>query len=786
MTDRADTEGAGAPAAPAFRPFVPPSLSPPELTWAPVVTGALLGIIFGASSLYLVLKVGLTVSASIPVAVMAITLFRGFSAAFGLRRATILENNIVQTTGSAGESIAFGVGLTMPALLLLGFDIDVVRVMTVGVLGGLLGILMMIPLRRAFVVKQHGTLVYPEGTACADVLIAGEKGGATARMVFLGFGIGFAYQALMLVGKVWKEVAAKALYTTGAGGQTVGLKAGVLSSEMSAPLLGVGYIIGPRIAGIMVAGGVLAYLVLVPLIAYVGDGLTQPLAPAVSKVDAKTGQDTGLIRNMSPKALRDNYILYIGAGAVAAGGIISMLKALPVIAGSVAAGFRDLRAEREAARGGAAAAVPRTERDLSMRVVLFGSLGMVLALAVAPSLGLGLNPTGLLGAGMILLFGFLFVTVSSRLTGEIGSSSNPISGMTVATLLLTCLVLLTLGEAGVLTIGKEMKLAALTVAAVVCIASSNGGTTSQALKTGYLVGATPRNQQYAILIGSLTSALVVGVTLLLLNQAGTVYTKKDLPPGKVDVAKLAGTDRVRSGQYADDPATYKVLNVGEGEAGAAAPPGRYLVGDDGVVKYRVDPAVNGTLEEQDDGTKVSNKFDAPKTRLMSLIINGILDRKLPWDLVIIGALIALTLELAGVPALPFAVGVYLPLSASMPIFIGGLIRFVADRRRGGAAEGDTGPGVLLSSGYIAGGSIAALVAAFLEFAPEFLKTLDLSGSFTGVQVWGEPWGASNVPVVGAFAVLVGVLLAVGAGWVGSRRAAPGVYNPGAARPGDVE
>lgn len=650
----------------------------------------------------------------------------------------------------------------MPALLLLGFDIDVLRVMTVGVLGGLLGILMMIPLRRAFVVKQHGTLAYPEGTACADVLIAGEKGGATARMVFLGFGLGFAYQALMLVAHLWKEVAAKALYATTAAGKTVGLKAGVLAAELSAPLLGVGYIIGPKIGGIMVGGGVLAYLVIVPAIAYFGEGSAEPIAPAVHAVDEKTGIDKGLIRNMTPKELRDHYVLYIGAGAVAAGGIISMLKALPVILSSVAAGFRDLRAERAAATSGTAAAVPRTEQDLSMRVVVFGSVGMVFALAAAPSLGLGFSVHGFLGAVMILVFGFLFVTVSSRLTGEIGSSSNPISGMTVATLLLTCLLLLVLGETGVIPLGKETKLAALTVAAVVCIASSNGGTTSQALKTGYLVGATPRAQQYAILIGSLTSALVVGVTLLWLNQAGTVYTKKGLPKATIDPATLTHTDRVRSGPYTADTTEYKVLNVGESEAGAAVPPGRYFVAADGAVAYRVDPAVNGTLDEHDDGSKVSNKFDAPKTRLMSLIINGILDRKLPWDLVLIGVLIAVTLELAGVPSLPFAVGVYLPLSASTPIFLGGLVRGLVDRIRNAPDEGDTSPGVLLSSGYIAGGSIAALVAAFLEFAPDVLKALDLSEKVGGVSIAGTPWAESNVPVLAAFGVLVAVLVAVGA------------------------
>lgn len=752
---------------PSFRPFVPPEESPPEFTLFPVIVGALLGIVFGASSVYLVLKVGLTVSASIPVAVMAVTLFRIASKATGLRATSILENNIVQTTGSAGESIAFAVGLALPALLLLGFEIDVVRVTTVGVLGGLLGILMMIPLRRAFIVKKHGELKYPEGTACADVLIAGEKGGSTALMVFVGFVIGFAYQFLMLGCKLWKDTAEKALSFVGADGKTVGLKGGELGLEASAPLLGVGYVIGPRISCIMVAGGILAYLVLVPAIAFFGDGLDKPLAPAVSKLD-DDGKDVGLIRNMSVGQIRNNYILYIGAGAVAAGGIISMIQALPVIFGSVVAGLRDFAAERKASRDGTAVAALRTERDLPMSVVVFGSLGMVAALAAAPSLGLGLTPAGVSGAIMILLFGFLFVTVSSRLTGEIGSSSNPISGMTVATLLLTCLILLGLDSLGLVTINKELKLAALTVAGVVCVASSNGGTTSQALKTGYLVGATPRWQQYAILIGSLTSAVAVGFVLLGLNQAGTVYSKKNLPAVTVNVAKLDRTDRVRSGPYAaDDTTTYAVLNVGEGEKlnpdtlttgnVADVPPGQYLVSADGKIAYLVDPAINGKLKTQDDGTEVPTKYDAPKTQLIALIINGVLDRALPWDLVLLGVLIAVTLELSGVPSLPFAVGVYLPLSSSTPIFIGGVVRWLSDKlKRGKVDESDSSPGVLLSSGYIAGGSIAAVLVAFLAFSDTLPKLIDLSKTdpFAG-------WSGSDGLVASMFGLLAVILLIVG-------------------------
>jgi putative OPT family oligopeptide transporter len=767
-----------------FKPFVSPSESPPEFTVAPVVVGTLLGIVFGASSMYLVLKVGLTVSASIPVAVLSFALFRVLSGAFGLRKRSVLENNISQTAGSAGESIAFGVGLVMPALLVLGFDIDVVRVMTVGVLGGLLGILMMIPLRRAFIVNKHGELKYPEGTACADVLKAGEKGGSTAGTLVIGLVIGFIYQFAVLGLKLLKDTASAAIHFKNSVGETVfQLKGASVGSEMSAPLLGVGFIIGPRIASVMVAGGILAYLVLVPAIVYFGEHLTAPVAPAVSSM--KDGKDIGLIKNMSAGQIRNNYILYIGAGAVATGGIISMIQALPVIMGSVMAGFRDLRGGRNGANDTANRVVPRTERDLPMTVVIFGSLGMVVALAVAPSLGLGLNLAGIAGAVMILFFGFLFVTVSSRLTGEIGSSSNPISGMTVATLLLTCLILLVMSESGLITLGKEVKLLALTIAGVVCIASSNGGTTSQALKTGHLLGSTPKYQQYAILVGSLASALVVGVVLLTLNQAGTIYTKlpSNLPPSsvRVDVGKLTATDRVRTGQYASDTTEYKVLVLGDREKmdpallSAGKPedvkPGRYLIAADGSFAYLCDPAVNGKVDYEDsemdkpeaERKKVSNQFDAPKTQLVALIIDGILDRNLPWGLVVIGALIALTVHLCGVSALAFAVGVYLPLSSSVPIFLGGMVRALVDKLRNKPEEGDSSPGVLLSSGYIAGGSLAALAAAAIEFMPSVKEALNLCPKFFTDPETGNPLEEpiSDLHVTIAFGILAVILIMIG-------------------------
>src|SRR5438034_7289419 len=480
------------------RPFVPDSASLAAFTPRAVVMGALLGMLFGASSLYLVLKVGLTVSASIPVAVIAIALFRLASQA-GVRDSTILENNIVQTAGSAGESIAFGLGVTMPAILILGFDLEIARVTLVAVLGALLGILMMIPLRRTLIVARHGQLKYPEGTACAEVLKAAESksaraGGSGAAdssragVIFLGFAIGLVYKTVNIALKGWKDVPEKVFGPP--------LRGGSVGAEISPELLGVGYIIGPRIASIMCAGGVLAYLLLIPLIKFFGDALQAPLAPGAK-----------LIHDMSPNQIRGAYVLYIGAGAVAAGGVVSLARALPMI-------WRSLRGSLGGYGTGAGAKVSgRTDQDIPMKWVLVGCLAIIIAIMLSAPLHMNL-----LGALLILVFGFLFSTVSSQLTGEIGSSSNPISGMTVATLLLTCLIFLVVGWTG-----GPYYLTALSVGAIVCIASSNAGATSQDLKTGFLIGATPRLQQIAILAGALASALVLGPILLKLNDAATVY-----------------------------------------------------------------------------------------------------------------------------------------------------------------------------------------------------------------------------------------------------------------------
>ena len=692
---------------PAVSPYIPASVQMPEFTLRALFMGVVLGMIFGASSLYLVLKVGLTVSASIPVAVIAITLFR-LTHKLGGKDSTILENNITQTAGSAGESIAFGLGVTMPAILILGFDLEISRVMLVGVLGSLLGILLMIPMRRTMIVLQHNELKYPEGTACAEVLKAAANAESRAaaglsaadsknsdadasqraKIIFGGFGIGLLYKVANIAFKGWKETPATSFGAP--------LQGGSIAAEISPELLGVGYIIGPRVGAIMAAGGVLSYLLLIPMIKFFGDQLSDPIAPGAKLISA-----------MSPGEVRASYILYIGAGAVAAGGIISLARAMPTIWNSMQAGLKGLRQS-----GGAKAGVDRTDQDIPMKWVMIGTFGLLAIITLATPLHMNL-----LGAILILAFGFLFATVSSRLTGEIGSSSNPISGMTVATLLLTCMVFLLLGWTG-----GQYYVTALSIGAIVCIASSNAGATSQDLKTGFLVGATPRLQQYAILAGALCSALILGPVLLKLNEASTVYVPAaQVAPGlTTDAAQLTDTAVLIGPQAVQDANTYKVWHKTDTVGG---PAGKYLVDNAGQVAYLVDPGINGTYTKRPDGTEVK-KYEAPKAVLMSYIIKGILDQKLPWTLVLFGVVIAIVLEMAGVSSLAFAVGVYLPLSSSAPLFIGGMLRWWVDRRNSKMAHnahltpaelqaaGDGSSGVLLASGYIAGGALAGIVIAF--------------------------------------------------------------------------
>lgn len=689
----------------AFKPYIPAEAQLPEMTLRALLMGVVLGMVFGASSLYLVLKVGLTVSASIPVAVIAITLF-GLAKKAGGKDSTILENSITQTAGSAGESIAFGLGVTMPAIMILGFDLEISRVILVGVLGGLLGILMMIPMRRTMIVDQHRELKYPEGTACAEVLKAaatetsrvaagelreeGSDAALDARrrafIIFGGFGLGLLYKVLSISFKLWKDTSN---FVFGAP-----LKAGSIGAEISPELLGVGYIIGPRIAFTMAGGGVLSYLLLIPMIKFFGDLLTVPLSPG-----------TMLIRDMGPDDIRSAYVLYIGAGAVATGGLISLARSLPTIWKGMKGGLAAV------GKGSSADATLRTDRDIPLKWVLIGCLAIIVAITLATPLQMNV-----LGALLILVFGFLFSTVSSHLTGEVGSSSCPTSGMAVATLLFTCLIFLFMGWTG-----GQYYVTALSVGAIVCIASSNAGTTSQDLKTGFLVGSTPRLQQYAILCGALASALILGPILLTLNEASTVYVPAaQVAPGlTVDASKLTATARLKGPQAASDGKTYKVWQKTDTVGG---PAGKYLVAGDGKLAYLVDPGINGTHHTRPDGSEVK-KYDAPKAVLMSYIIKGILDRQLPWTLVLLGVMISIVLEMAGVQSLAFSVGVYLPLVSTLPIAIGGFIRWLVDRANGKLAHnaglteeeqqaaGDRSPGTLLASGYIAGGALAGIVIA---------------------------------------------------------------------------
>jgi len=722
-----------APAAPAaaepeFKPFIPADKIVPEFTFLPIAVGAILGIIFAWSSAYLGLKVGQTVSASIPVAVLSITIFRWAAKTLRIRQATILENNMAQTVGSAGESLAAGIVFTMPALLLMGHEMETGRVLLVALLGGLIGVLMMIPMRHGLIVKEHGKLTYPEGTACADLLIVGETGGTSAKTVFLGFFVGAFYAFMNLIAKLWLDTASFAFSFWGK------LKGASLAFEVSPPMLGVGYIIGPRISAQMMAGGMLGFLILVPLMHLFGDSMTVPMAPELVKT----------IAEMDASDMRAAYIRYIGAGAVATGGFVSLARGLPTIIGAFRGGLSSIKSSSPAETS---AAAPRTRQDLPMSVVLGGSLALALAIWLAPMLEINLA-----SAALIVLFGFFFTTVSSRVTGEIGSSSNPISGMTIATLLITCGLFVVVGWTG-----TSYKAMALTTAALVCVAASNGGTISQDLKTGFLVGATPRLQQLGIGIGVLTSAVVIGFVVASLNLGNTTYRPVDL-----DYPVQAAGEQVTG----PDGKPYRVVYVAE-DVGDV-PRGKYLADASGRLEFLVDPGIAGgfpyriekasfvgvTLEvpegaprelgldhvkyavvelkerrgEVAPGRYLVNdageityamsevkKFPAPQAQLFRLIIDGTLGGKLPWGLVIIGVLIALVLELVGVPALPVAVGLYLPLSTSAGVFCGGIVRWLVDRRRKGesAAESEFSPGMLMASGLIAGGAITGVIQSGL-------------------------------------------------------------------------
>jgi putative OPT family oligopeptide transporter len=585
-----------------FQPYVPPTQSPAEFTLKAVVIGAMFGLLFGASTVYLGLRAGLTVSASIPIAVLAISVLKR------LGGSTILENNIVQTIGSAGESVAGGVVFTIPALIFLtprgpGY-FNYFQITLLAFAGGILGVLMMVPLRRALIVKEHGVLPYPEGAACADVLIAGERGGELARTVFQGLGIGALWKSLSWIFQLFRTVVgysmARASFFPNA----------TLNVDISPEYLGVGYVIGPRIAGVMFAGGVLSWMVLLPLLSILGRYMPGPFPPVPAG---------GLrISEMSAGQLWSAYIRYTGAGAVLAAGIITLARTIPTIISS----FRDSVKDFSARAGGAARL--RTERDIPMTVVLVGSLLLAVFLAFAPK---SATQGNILASVLIVIFGFFFVTVSSRITGLIGSSSNPISGMTIATLILTCTIFVALGWTG-----DYYSPIAICVGAVVCIAAAQAGGTSQDLKTGFIVGATPIYQQIGLIIGVLVSSLVIGLTTLYLHS---------------------------------------VMGIG------------------------------------------SSSLPAPQATLMATIIKGLLSQNLPWGLVLVGVFISITLELCGIHSLSFAVGSYLPIATTAPIFVGGLVRAYVEKKTGQTEESEVGAGTLFSSGLIAGGSLAGILYAIL-------------------------------------------------------------------------
>lgn len=669
-----------------FVPFIAPETSMKEFTLKAVITGACFGIIFGAATVYLALKAGLTVSASIPIAVMSIALSKLFL------RTTILENNIIQTTGSAGESIAAGVVFTLPGFLFLSETnsasyFNYITILVLAIFGGMLGTLMMIPLRSALIVKEHETLPYPEGTACASVLKAGEKGGNFAKTAFSGLGIATAYAFLQKIFHVIAET--PAFMTTQANKYLPSAK---ISGEITPEYLGVGYIIGPKIAGILVAGSVLTWFVFNPLLATVvpGDVIALQLIKLGYLKDISTAGGPGGWDPMTHQfndysvAIYRAFVRQIGAGAVAAGGFITLIKTIPTIISSFKGSLGSIKAG-----GDGQTTISRTDKDLSVKIVLWGSLGLILLMTIMPQVpGEGIASKLLIGV-LVVLFGAFFVTVSSRIVGLIGSSNNPISGMTIATIMGTCLVFIAVGWTG-----KVYEPMALVVGGMICIAAANAGATSQDLKTGYILGATPRAQQIALFIGAIVSSVAIGFTIKVLDTP----SEEMLASG---IQHAIGTDL----------------------------------------------------------------YAAPQATLMATLIKGILSFNLDWQFVLVGVAIAVVMELCGIKALSFAIGIYLPLSTTLPIFIGGAIRGIVDGKKKkehashDQEEEDLRKGNLFATGLVAGGAIAGVIVAFLsanDTIAGFLKNINLEETLTDLL------GEQGYYILGSifFALLAAVLYRV--------------------------
>ena len=587
-----------------FKPYIPAEKSLPEFTATSVILGILLAVLFGGANAYLGLRVGMTVSASIPAAVISMGVIRVI-----LKKDSVLENNMVQTIGSAGESVAAGAIFTMPALFLWASEWgtsapSLVEIAIIAAIGGCLGVLFMVPLRKALIVQEHGTLPYPEGQACAEVLLAGEEGGDKAGIVFKGLGLAAAYKFVTDGLKVFpSEVHYEIPAYKGSG---VGI-------DVLPALLGVGYICGTKISSYLFAGGVLGWFVLMPLIVLFGQNVTLfPADVSIAELYASGGSF----------AIWSNYIKYIGAGAVAAGGVISLIKSLPLI----------VRTFRDAMKGygkGNTGSDLRTDKDLPMKAIIIGIVVLALLIWLIPVV-----PVNLFSAFLIVIFGFFFATVSSRMVGLIGSSNNPVSGMTIATLLVTALILKATGQ-----VGQAGMTAAIAIGSVICITAAIAGDTSQDLKTGYIVGATPWRQQIGELIGVVASAVAIGAILYLLNAAWG-YGSTELP--------------------------------------------------------------------------------APQATLMKMIVEGVMGGNLPWTLVFAGAFIGIVVEVLGIPVLPFAVGLYLPIHLSTPMMIGGLVRLFLEKKKGmdeKAKKDMIDNGVLYCSGLIAGEGLVGILLAVFAIIP---------------------------------------------------------------------
>jgi len=663
-----------------FRPYVEADESVVEFSVRAVILGALFGILFGAVSVYVGLRAGLTVSASIPIAVLSISILRAFG------RSTILENNIVQTTGSAGESAAAGVIFTMPALIFLGFSLNAEywRIFFLALMGGWLGVLFMIPLRRQLIVKEHGNLTFPEGTACADVLVAGERGGSFAGRVFWGLGLGGVYTFAMNTLGLW---------TGQPDYQPQWLPGASIRAAVTSEYLGVGYIIGPRVAGLLFAGGVISWLVLMPAIKFFGS-----LSP-----NAALYPSTIPIPQMTPDQLWSSYIRPMGAGAVAASGLITLIKTLPTIFSALKAGLKDIREKQSGLD-----AAGRTERDISMKFVLAGSAVIVvmmwafLKFKPIPGAQTGML-SNLVAAIFVVVFGFLFVTVASRISGLIGNSSNPVSGMTIATLMATCAMFLVMHWTA-----NAYAVLALTIGGVVCIASAIAGATSQDLKTGYLVGATPMSQQIGLLIGVAVSSLAVGGTLILMNVGLAQYKPMQIA---LDINHLPSGVEQQQSNYAHEGKNYVLVNaLGSHEI----PDGKYLY----------DPQTQRIEVQWVQGIG-SEQAAAPQARLMATVISGILNQRLPWRLVFLGVFLVLAIELLGIRSLPFAVGSYLSIATTLAMFCGGMVRWLAEQgtEKKSGAESEVSPGSLYASGLIAAGGVFGLLAIVLNLLqdPELSK-----------------------------------------------------------------